>query len=411
MELTLEEFQDKVALRGEWTIHYHDPSHLPPFDRTDQVAFVSDRLDNTVRLGSVATDPAPPSAEASVIPFSFKLDSQEQLKDGFRKCWSEDLFKKIKAEGGNGREKGFISSLATYPMTIYGEISDTLTRTRIYRPEIDSDDWNAFADKRNLIFISETSSIRRGIISYLADVFEDKHIWVIIPVVSMLELQDASGRAKFALSDKTDFKKCGLIHTRPMSTSSTHELLTLRRRHIPIEFLEVPPDLLRYYSGEHQVLRDRLILEGVKRIIKEKSTAERIYLLSGDQDMVKFARLENIEAVYAGKAQLRGGENVYSARYDIYKKGFIGCGVHEFIWDLTRVFSFIKVENPQTGKVVTLDYYFRKKSVRDWEEDRIDVAEVTLKDSEETSCTQEEARNESDGHESLGQANPVELTA
>lgn len=375
--MNLEEFAAKISLTGEWIISYHDASHLPPGDDQGQGGSGSKPL-KMIRVGSITVDDIPPELEQGIVPFTFAVDPQDQMKKRFRECWPDALLSKVLLD--KNQRNSFTDNLDKYPKTIYGEIADSLIRTRICRPEIDQRDWNALEERRNLILITDTNSIRRGIISYLSDIFEAKPIWVIVPVVSMLELQEASGRAK---SDKTTPTLFKLLGKRPMSTSSTRELLLLRKRQVPVEFLEVPPELLRYYGGKEPseeetayVLKDRMILEGVKDIIKAKSTAEKICLLSGDFDVVRFAKLENIDAIYVGKGQPKeSGEQFYSARYDIYKRGFVACGAHEFLWDLTHVFSFIKADNPTAKRTITLDYYFAGKSVKDWEEDILEVTE------------------------------------
>lgn len=407
-KVNLKDFTSTFPLKGKWTISYHDASHLPPTER-DPITFASARLNKTVILGELTIDDMSSMEEQeSLIPFNFSLATRDQIAEGFKDCWidrqeeapipqqnnaaAKTIKEGVLAQGGQesklasiaqgkktkaGNASGVSDSLLPeYSKTIYSEIGESLIRTRINQPRIDPRDWSLMMKKRNLIFITDTSAIRRGVISYLADVFEKKPIWVIIPVVSLLELQEASGKVK--LPNVAEAKKGSVfLGSRPMSTSSTRELLMLKDRQIPIEFLEVPPQTLK-----DSTLKDRLILEGVKRIIKEKSTAETMYLLSGDIDMVRFAKLENIEAIYTDTIQLRGGETFYSARYDIYKRGFTACGVHEFLWDLSHVFSFIKAHNPDTNTTITLNYYFNGKHVRDWEEDIIEVAMIESEELE-----------------------------
>lgn len=370
----LKKFTVEFPLVGEWDVSYHDETHLPPVSQ-DKDTISKGRLAKTIRLGSILIDDADPDAvEGSIVPFTFALESQQSLREQLDERWREE-------EKGRPNEK----NLAEYPDMIYGQISEGLIRTRICPPKISRRDWEILsAEKKALIFITDTNIIRRGVILSLADTFESSPIWAIVPVVSMLELQEASGRVKWAPSKVAQAKNFDrYLGGRPMSTSSTRQLLMLKSR-APVEFLEVPPELLRYYGGREygeaktpKILQDRLILEGIKQIIREKSTAEKIYLLSGDFDMVRFAKLENVEAIYADKYQLnKQGQEFYSARYDIYKKGFVACGAHEFLWDLAHVFSFIKINSTRSEKTITLEYYFQGKTVRDWEDDILEVTEL-----------------------------------
>ena len=369
----LKRFAEEFPLVGKWDVSYHDETHLPPVSQ-DKDTIRQGRLARAIKLGSILIDDADPDAvEGSIVPFTFALESQENLREQWHELWIEE---------GEGQPRK--QDLAQYPARIYGEMSESLIRTRICPPKISRRDWGTLsAEKKALIFITDTNTIRRGVISSLADTFESKPIWVIVPVISMLELQEASGRVKWRPSDIAQAKNFdNYLGGRPMSTASTRELLMLKDR-VPVEFLEVPPELLRYYGGrEHgeaktpKILQDRLILEGIKQIIREKSTAEKIYLLSGDFDMVRFAILENINAIYADKYQLnKQGQEFYSARYDIYKRGFVACGAHEFLWDLAHIFSFIKIDSIQLKKAITMQYYFQGRSMKDWENGILEVVE------------------------------------
>ena len=374
LQADLKRFTDEFPLAGVWDVSYHDETHLPPVSQ-DKDTIRQGRLARAIKLGSILIDDADPDAvEGSIVPFTFALESQQSLREQLDELWREE-------EKGKPSEK----NLAKYPARIYGEMSESLIRTRICPPKISRRDWEILSkEKKALIFITDTNTIRRGVISSLADTFESIPIWTIVPVVSMLELQEASGRVKWDPSEVAEAKNFDrYLGWRPMSTSSTRELLMLKSR-VPVEFLEVPPELLRYYGGKEygeaktpKILQDRLVLEGIKQIIREKSTAEKIYLLSGDFDMVRFAKLENVEAIYADKYQLdKQGQEFYSARYNIYKKGFVACGAHEFLWDIAHVFSFIKINSTQFEKTVTLEYYFQGKNVRDWEVDILEVTEL-----------------------------------
>jgi hypothetical protein len=351
----------KHMRKGEWHISYYDATHFPLSSDKEQITL-------SVELGKIKFDSIDQEiSPEDIIPFKFGLVSREALEKNFKECWSnQENFNENQIRG--------------YSLRVQQEIGDVLIRSKMIRPEIDKEDWETLANERNLILITDTNIIRRGIISSLTDIFERKPIWIIVPVITMLEIQEVSGRVRWSSNleaKANNFKN--FLSSRPMSTSSTRELLQLKGR-VPVEFLEVPPELLRYYGGrehgEHKtpnILQDRLILEGVKRIVKEKSTTEDIFLLSGDMDLVKFARLENINAIYVGKKQLRSEEELYSARYDYYKKGFIASSADELLWELAHVFGLINAYNPDTKTTITINYYFSGKNVRDWEKDTLEV--------------------------------------
>lgn len=364
-----EGFAAQFPLVGEWEVHYHDSSHLPADNQTGKKV--------TIYIGNLVIDRIPKRdlekvTPRDIIPFTFALQSQRDI---------EEQYNRVRPK--KGEHQG--DSAKRLPRIIYGEFSDCLARTDILPPVIDQKDMEELqgkgAEKKALIFITDTNIIRRGVLSYLSAVFSDRPIWVIVPVISMLELQDVTARTKWTSDDPPKEENIRYLKNRPMSTCATRELRLLKSR-IPVEFLEVPPELLRYYGGREpaeekttNILPDRLIIEGVKRIIKEKSTAEKIYLLSGDFDMVRFAKLENIASIYTDKRQLADGETFYSVHYDIYRKGFVACRAHEFLWDIAHVFSCIQLVNARLKKTITLEYYFPGRNVIDWEEDILEVTE------------------------------------
>ena len=68
---------------------------------------------------------------------------------------------------------------------------------------------------------------------------------------------------------------------------------------------------------------------------------------------------------------------IYSIRYSLKARRYVVCSIHRFLWDLTHIFSKIRVrkctEDPQKSEELELSYYYPSKLVNDWVDDKLEV--------------------------------------
>ena len=164
------------------------------------------------------------------------------------------------------------------------------------------------------------------------------------------------------------------------------------RDHFPTETLELAPELLRAFRGyetkgqdaykepDRISINDRLILEGIKDLCRQRNLSESVYLMSGDKDMSRLARLEGIQTIYPEIPDVQGvSDGIYSMRYSLESEAYVACSIHRFLWDLTHVFSKIRVrkcsEKTQESKELELFYYYPTKLVNDWVDDKLEVTD------------------------------------
>ena len=98
---------------------------------------------------------------------------------------------------------------------------------------------------------------------------------------------------------------------------------------------------------------DRLIIESVKNLKRERGLHQGVYLITGDKDMVSLATLENQGSLYFGVPPVPS--EISSVRYDSYNSKLILTPIHYLLWDLTQVFSTIRIENGE--RKYELAYY------------------------------------------------------
>ena len=162
------------------------------------------------------------------------------------------------------------------------------------------------------------------------------------------------------------------------------------REHFPTETLELAPELLRAFRGyetkkndpytepDRISINDRLILEGIKDLRRQRNLSEGVYLMSGDKSMSRLARLEGIQTIYPEIPAIQGiRDGISSIRYSFEYKAHVVCSIHRFLWDLTHVFSKIRVrkcaERTQKSRQLELFYYYPTKLVNDWVDDKLEV--------------------------------------
>lgn len=100
---------------------------------------------------------------------------------------------------------------------------------------------------------------------------------------------------------------------------------------------------------------DRLIIESVKNLKRDRGLHQGVYLITGDKDMASLATLENQGSLHIGIPAVPSEVN--SVRYDSHNGRLILTPVHYLLWDLTAVFSTICVENKECSRKYEFVYY------------------------------------------------------
>lgn len=361
--MTLRSLRDRWQPTDSWDISYHDRSHVPTKDGQPEFVKIA-KLDMGKYPGGALRD-------NEIVPFWLRIYALSAIADNYRSVWRSALEKRVGVDDSEH-----------YAQAVHEELRDVLVRTGLWPLVISQDDWIQLVKHRGgLVLVTDTSAIRKGVVSHIARVLRDASIWVIVPVVSLFELQDAASRATIGPEHKPIYdgrRIAKKLRSRPMSTSSTRELLVMRER-LPVEFLEVPIELLSRVRGdkpvgERQVLPDRLLLEEIKRLKRSRGLGDSFFLVSTDWDMVRFARLERLGAVYVRRPVLNAsGDRIYSVRFDLRRRDFVVATVHELVWDLAHVFERVRVARTDGKESIDVAYAFGGKSIRDWEDDVLEV--------------------------------------
>ena len=113
------------------------------------------------------------------------------------------------------------------------------------------------------------------------------------------------------------------------------------------------PEHLGQSNGESKI--DRLIIESVKNLKRDRGLQQGVYLLTGDKDMASLATLENQGSLHVDVPSL--SSEISSVRYDSHNEELILTPVHYLLWDLAQVFSTIRLENKECSRKYKLVYY------------------------------------------------------
>jgi hypothetical protein len=204
----------------------------------------------------------------------------------------------------------------------------------------------------------------------------------------MIEVQDSADKLASALREATIKKEkkkqnFGSLRTRPLVTCISREIQNIKASG-SIEFAQAAPEWVRRIKGfsveeaekEQETLsdavNDRLIIEETKNLRRQRSLSQNFFLLTSDSRMAKIAHLEGVDTIYVETPPLP--KEIISIRYNSYEtsdRRFAVCPIHQFLWDLTAVFSRIRFTKTDNSDELELIYYTKQR--RDWTQDTIEI--------------------------------------
>ena len=333
------EFISDYRFWGEWEVCYTDGTHLTNGDY--------------VKLGDIIIDASKEMAHSyPILPFIFRPLAHEQMQCRLSKLCDENKNNQV-----NRAQK-----------IIRDQLADSLVRTGLLRPEFRlmeeqivktefREVMNKLSEGGYLILVADTGSLRRGAISFLHITLPDVLTWTVVPVFVMTEIQRQvdtlnSIWRKSAKGGRSDLKKCEVLKMRPQVSAVSRELSQIRQWR-PLEILTTLSEHLGQSNGVSKI--DRLIIESVKNLKRDRGLHKGVYLLTGDKDMASLATLENQRSLHIGVPSLP--TQISSLRYDSLNRKLILIPIQNFLWDLTQVFSIIRLTQKDYGRKFELHYY------------------------------------------------------
>lgn len=336
--VSLDEFIAEYQLWGNWEVSYTDQTHLP--------------RDEYVKLGDIAIDHDEQTAQDyPVLPFTFRPVTDEQIKS----CFSE------LPEGKQVADRA--------EKIIRDQIAESLIRVGLLRPVLRlmqdyailtdfQEVLNELSKHRYLILVVDTGALQRGAVSFLHKTLPGLSIWTVVPVFVMTEVQrqvadlNEIWRKIREQKKRSHPGKCDILEKRPQVSCISRELNYIRRWR-PVEMLTTLPELLGQSNEQSRV--DRLIIESVKNLKRERGLHKGVYLFTADKDMTSLAVLENVNTLHVDVPSLP--YQVTSVRYDSQNSAFLLSPVHYLLWDLAQVFSTIRVGSSVLDRQYELIYY------------------------------------------------------
>lgn len=362
---------------GTWVVEYHDRTHLPK--------------DIYVSLGKLEIEECTQRGDSF---FWFRPRSRGSLEGGQTPKQdpetNQDLGLSICGAWEKGAEVKDKKAPEKAANVVLDQLSESTVRLGLVQPVFDIDDPEFITKHGFAIVVLDANALRDGAIRHLKEQFRNIQLWTIIPLVSLMEIGErvaniTSITSKVMRGDYS-FKNYTLIRLRPQVTIAPQEVKWIKEN-FPTETLELTPELLRTFRGyerdkqpDRVSINDRLILEGIKDLRRQRGLPEGVYLMSGDKDMSRLAQLEGIHTIYPARPAIQKLlDGIYSVRYSLEARTYIFCSIHRFLWDLTHVFSKIRarcLSGPQAGQALELFYYFPTKLVNDWVDDKLEVTDL-----------------------------------
>ncbi len=359
--LSLDEFTsspDARFFKGTWIVEYHDRTHLPKGTYLD--------------LGKVEIEGCTPDGNSF---FRFHPPSRGCLKQCIHDAWKDE----------NSNEKTETNAVKV----ILDQLGESMVRLGILQPHFEISDCKFITERPFAVVVLDTNALRNGAVRHLQEQFPTTQLWIIIPTVTLMEIGEKAATIKSRANDNPRPSNSALIRSRPQVTIASQAVKWIRER-FPTETLELVPELLRAFRGyetrrddaykepDRISINDRLILEGIKDLRRQRNLPEGVYLMSGDKDMSWLARLEGIQTIYPDLPDIQGAsDGINSTRYSAESQTDVVCSIHRFLWDLTHVFSKIRVrkcsDNLQKCEKLELFYYYPTKLVNDWVDDKLEV--------------------------------------
>ena len=361
--LSLEKFRssrDAQFASGTWIVEYHDNTHLC------EGVYVC--------LGKFEIEECLPEGHCF---FQFRPQSKKDIADSFNSAWQ--------CEG----DKNNLDRREKAAKFVLDQLVESMVRLGFLQPYFEIDNIEFMTKRKFATVVVDTNALRNGAVRHLQEQFPATRLWVIIPTVTLMEIGEKAANIKSISNEKTKPSNSALIRSRPQVTIAPQTVEWIK--HIfPTEFLELAPELLRTFRGyetnrndpfkepDRISINDRLILEGIKDLRRQRNLSESVYLMSGDKDMSWLARIEGIQTIYPALPSIQDICNgVYSIRYSLESETYVVCSIHRFLWDLTHVFSKIRMrkctEDTEKCEKLELSYYYPTKLVNDWVDDKLEV--------------------------------------
>jgi len=212
-----------------------------------------------------------------------------------------------------------------------------------------------------LILVVDTSALRRGAISFLHKILSDVLIWTVVPVFVMTEVQHQVKELNDIWRKDEGAQphpgKCDVLEKRPQVSCLSRELTYIHQWR-PVEMLTTLSEHLGQLDDRSRV--DRLIIESVKNLKRDRGIHQGVYLLTGDKDMASLANLENVNSLHIGVPPLP--DEISSVRYDSHNGRILLSPVHYLLWDLAQVFSTVQICSQEQGRKYELVYYSEARS-------------------------------------------------
>ena len=327
---SIEEFEKQNKIyQGEWELYYSDNRYLPE--------------DEYIPLGKVEFDEIDAEKldqEYGIIINSFNLNFYDHEKiNGI-----------LKKHLCNSKSDQSISqqNFEYFIDSFFDALSKSLTRTGILTPEVDKIKINELHNEKILTLVHDTNAIVNGTSNYLLHELGNKNILNIIPKIIQFEIQEKAEHFKVQKNGKKPN-----VENRAFSTNALRVINQMKKNY-SLEYIGDIAELFisKKIEGKRNVFYDRITVEIIKNIYGTRNINGKVVLVTSDFDMARFARMENVDVFYSKFRKLKSNEKLYSTRFCLMKNDFYYCSIYDLLWDLTNLFSKIKLKNIENSQTL-----------------------------------------------------------
>ena len=284
--LSLEQFKsasDVQFSKGTWIIEYYDRTHLSE--------------GTYLRIGKFEIEECTPGGNCL---FRFHPQCDKKLKECLNNAWQFDKNK-------NTKDRQEIAA-----KTILDQLGESMVRLGMLQPDFEIENSEFITERKFAIVVLDTNALRNGAVLHLQEQFPTTKLWIVIPTIILMEIGEKIANLTSRVKDGLKISNFALIRSRPQTTIAPQEVQWIKE-HFPTETLELSPELLRTFRGyepsstpadkepERISINDRLILEGIKDLRRQRNLSDGVYLMSADKDMSRLARLVVLQVRVCGK--------------------------------------------------------------------------------------------------------------
>jgi len=232
-------------------------------------------------------------------------------------------------------------------------------------------------DQDGVVIVPDTNALHNGALHWLLRALRHPSVWILPVVASLTTIQNRDAILKSNVNKQTWSNLSPSLRSRGLVNGA---LGLLQRNRGRCQVVEIDPSLLRYQKmgsskgadpDQSDVLEDRLIIEAIHGVLRTMRSRTSRRVVTSDVNIARVLEAEGIETLFVPTIMLDDSP-VDCLRFDPLARDFVGAPLRAFLWELTHVFSTIRLRR-ETGGCARFDCYWPGKSPSDWTSEQLQI--------------------------------------